>query len=256
MRGKLFFITGLICLLGWTGCAGQRGYNNEDNTKAPRAERGYLKRQINELMYGYYDPLDTEHYGNVFRMTDGRIMAIILSPQSRNGVYSGDKIGIAELTEENDVQIYALPIGGAEDTFRCKDYRPMDISFVTEGKRVTHVMLTDYQGLYAVVSIDGLYRWRSQKGEWSSQVGDKTFQCCRTVGGERGTDGGWLFFSEEATQAYLDPAANRVSFYPTYFAILTRKENGQFVKQDNIWLGNSGYKLVASNDSYTVEPAQ
>jgi hypothetical protein len=224
-------------------------------TKASLVERGFLPRSESpngpsiELWYSYPHPTDDRLYANVFRMGIGTIIAINLAPEGKNGVFTGDALTIADLTDPNAPWVQHRAFwNGAEWEFRIHNgyYRLKVISHNNE----QFAVLTDTAGTSAVVSIDALYRWRVMAAKGDMKIGETNYKYLHANTSGVGT--GSLFFSEKCQAAVLDPAAPRTDLLATYFVIY--QINNQ--RQDEMLIGGSGYKLKWNGTKYEVQFAK
>jgi hypothetical protein len=199
--------------------------------------------QSAEDIYAYSDPMDVTCYPNVFRMAEGRIIAIFLRAKiTANGNFAGDEICFTNLTDAQHPR-------GTTMELAQNGKRPV-LDDQGQGCVTDNHVYLSVGDTIAVVAIDALYRWRVQRATTLQKLGDKEY---RTLG-QGGPKGAIAFFSAASKIAALDPEATRAQLSPS-FVVAVQDSNGSLVGPHPI--GSSGYVMrVQANGDRSVELAK
>ncbi|MCE9581119.1 MAG: hypothetical protein K8T20_01250 [Planctomycetes bacterium] len=203
-----------------------------------RVEKAAVKQESKEkawaATYCYADPMDPERCGNVFRMTNGHILAITLIADSDRGRYAGDRISIMDLTTNNGCRY--LPSESPRGDVIT------DERYLVTFERTPTDLLISVSGVS--VSFNDLCRWRAQVETQDMNFGTSRFKLCL-----QGVDGSFLFFSEKAATAWLDPEAPREDYLPTYVVPTHRKlADGKWETLSRSAIGDTGYIMELQSD--------
>lgn len=239
-----------VCVsLGAVSCATA---NLESLNRAPLVERGFIGNKLVEEWHAFPHPTDDRSYANVFRMGNGRVIALYLWPLSTNGVHQGDKLAVADLTDPSQpawLQHRDIGEGNLQHIELAQNYA-YRLEFVSRGGELFAV-LTDGTGTNAVVSVPSLHRWRVLGAALDLHLGSVSYRGRYADTGKAGS--GVMLFSEKARAAALDPATTWRELLPTYYCIL-REQDGR--ARDPVLIGGSGYRFVVRDGRHVVELAK
>jgi ankyrin repeat protein len=169
-----------------------------------------IRNGVGELYVYELPEKEDPFYVNAFRMSNGRIIAIMLVAQSNNGMYAGDRIGVFDITNESCIQ------GRDDFDFGSQDYtEPCGFRYgvsVSSQPNAT-VTVTDAATRASVtVPVALLYRGRAFKGRAIfGGCGDGTVY-------QGGSQLMVLHFDCSLVEAAKDPTVNAMGLTPTTVA--------------------------------------
>jgi hypothetical protein len=162
--------------------------------------------------YQYRVPEEEPYTANVFNMSDGALVAVLLDAQVKgggdSGEYGGDKVGVCNLSEW---RCSAYPLGTLNGRVRLGSHS-YTVSVSSQPNAI--VTVTDGQASIAV-PVDLLYRGRALHSE-SYQCGGNPAPCIKAGGGQRWR---YLYFKPEVRKAAQDPSVDPVSLVPDRVAV-------------------------------------
>jgi hypothetical protein len=191
-------------------------------------------------LYCYEDPNDPETFANVFRMFNRRVISIMLVAESRNGMYAGDKIGVWELTNRENIQGWRYEIDTPISNALTVEVFSVSVQSTAEDVIVT---VQDPEGNLARVSVNALYRWRVYGTTNTATIGDESVKF-RAQGG--GPVSGLFYFPSSVSTLVLDPECPRQRLCPKY-VINTNTLDGKRVSTA-LPFGQTGYVLRWSEE--------
>lgn len=241
LAGTMVWMLIILLIVMVAGCAGGRARSG--GNMAPRVEVGYLKSNIStggfgmQELYGVILPEDPGHYYNVFRMSGGHIVSIVLIADSNGGNYAGDKLGVYSMS--HGITGMRSPIGQYYRNNFEGFYYTVNFSGDT-------AILQDENGPRAEVSLAKLYRMRVLiPGAGTADMEGTTYR----VGSQGGPRGGLLFFSPRAVRAAENPNSDPSDMIPRWVVYVNQRD-GVIARRlgDRIPLGDSGYDLLFNED--------
>ena len=153
-----------------------------------------------------YDVREEEpFYANVFRMPNGKLLAILLVAQSNNGAFAGDKIHVSDITNDSCTQGSEFAFGERSYTEPCGFH--YDVS-VSNQPNATVTVTYPATGASVTLPVALLYRGRALNA--SGLFGN----CDGTVY-QGGTQTKVLHFDCSVFEAAHDPNVNAMGLTPT-----------------------------------------
>ena len=148
------------------------------------------------------DPFDV----NVFRMPNGKLLAIYLVAQSNNGAYAGDQIGVDDITDKSCIQGGAFLFGQRSYTEPCGAHYDVNVS---NQPNATVTVTYPTTGASVTLPVAVLYRGRTLKGNgmWGTCSDGTVYQ-----GGKQAMV---LHFDCSVVKAAEDPTVNAMGLTPT-----------------------------------------
>jgi hypothetical protein len=222
---------------------------HHDGSWGPEDMFAYIDwKDITGLFYSSSDYL----YYNVFRMGDGRTIAVCLRACQERGMFTRDMLGVYDLTDRSGIYGKHFEIG-KDCTDALEGAGALSIRFTPQGSD-TLVTVTDQSGASAVLSLNLMYRLRvlNEKAQLVPVGGDLFY-----VIGESAGFSQLLWFEEEAFDAALDPGAAPSRLVPKY-VVPTGVKQGVVVNDlgDELPLGDSGWVLRKENGRWTPHKAE
>jgi len=159
------------------------------------------KLGINAL-YTYWVREEDPFYANVFRMPNGRYLAITLNAQSNNGVYAGDKVSVIDITDKSCAQGRDFAFGELHYTEPCGAHYDVNVS---NQPNATATVTYPATGASVTLPIALLYRGRALKPGWDSTG----------TAYEGGSAIKVLHFERSVVNAAEDPNVNAMGLTPT-----------------------------------------
>jgi ankyrin repeat protein len=153
-------------------------------------------------LYTYRVPEEIPFYANVFRMPNGRYLAITLNAQSNNGVYAGDKVSVIDITDKSCMQGRDFAFGELHYTEPCGAHYDVNVS---NQPNATATVTYPATGASVTLPIALLYRARAFKSGVNS---DGTAY-------EGGSAIKVLHFERSVVIAAEDPNVNAMGLTPT-----------------------------------------
>jgi ankyrin repeat protein len=157
------------------------------------------------LLYAYWAPEQAPFFANVFRMPNGKLLAITLVAQANNGAFTGDKIGVYDITDSSCVE-------GNDFAFATQDYTTPcgGRYYVSVSNQPNATVTVSYPATGASVTLPValLYRGRALQGRGP-------FGGCSGTVHQGGTRNMVLNFDCSVVKAAEDPTVNAAGLTPT-----------------------------------------
>jgi tetratricopeptide (TPR) repeat protein len=151
-------------------------------------------------LYTYWVREEDPFYANVFRMPNGKLLAIILVAQSNNGAYTGDKIFVSDETNSSCRVGREFAFGERSYTEPCGFH--YDVS-VSNQPNATVTVTYPATGASVTLPIALLYRGRALKADSAGIVH------------QGGAELKFLHFDASVVNAAWDPNVNAMGLTPT-----------------------------------------
>ncbi|MGA3125616.1 MAG: ankyrin repeat domain-containing protein [Candidatus Korobacteraceae bacterium] len=155
-----------------------------------------------DALYTYWVREEDPFYANVFRMPNGRYLAITLNAQSNNGVYAGDKVSVIDITDKSCAQGRDFAFGELHYTEPCGAHYDVNVS---NQPNATATVTYPATGASVTLPIALLYRGRALKPGWDSTG----------TAYEGGSAIKVLHFERSVVNAAEDPNVNAMGLTPT-----------------------------------------
>jgi tetratricopeptide (TPR) repeat protein len=160
-------------------------------------------------LYTYRVPEEDPFYANVFRMPNGRYLAITLNTQSNNGVYAGDKVSVIDITDKSCMQGRDFAFGELHYTEPCGAHYDVNVS---NQPNATATVTYPATGASVTLPIALLYRGRALKPGWDGTAYKPGWDGTAYEGGSAIKV---LHFERSVVNAAEDPNVNAMGLTPT-----------------------------------------
>lgn len=157
------------------------------------------------LLYAYWAPEQAPFFANVFRMPNGKLLAITLVAQANNGLYAGDRIGVYDITNSSCTEGNDFAFGAQDYTTSCGGRYYVKVS---DQPNATVTVSYPATGASVTLPVALLYRGRALQGRG-------LFGGCSGTVHQGGTRNMVLDFDCSVVKAAEDPTVNAAGLTPT-----------------------------------------